>query len=648
MSEGNPVTVPTLVVDGAPATPTGSHPAPDTPTLDAGGEWGAAIMNYFKGLGVDPTAAPAKDVGTKPHMGGGVAPFPLPITMVGAFGGSETFEDYDEWKAAAKRQDEIDSLAMIFDSLVQNIRNDPEMSLEAKATKIAAVAGELGTRVKRDTDAQVAEDEKALDEPATESFWFEAEDFSFTFQRDQAAAAEKAATKRDTVVELRASDFADVPDAKKPSTWKLPLVRGHSGGFDLGRIGDAVAAMQPSGQLGSSESRVVARIRAAIGRAPGEAGQKSELRARLAKVKAAADGGLFTVYKDADGRYRWLTVHSNAYKDRENESFAPESHDEYVRWVDADAKDRMPELRIFHVPGSKVGRADLVDHTTEGFMIASGRFEPGMEHVAERLTEWSKSTPLGCSHGFWFDPDAFHGGVYHRYRSFEVSVLPLAYAANETTGFIAGKEVPVLSPEKKAALVASGGEEWANTIETRLGEAAKDAEEKGIAYKDIEAATLKVLEGAAPPKTKDGEPDPNGTAPPEGAVTPNADGTVTLNAEALAPLAKGMADLAEAVTGIAATVKAQGEQLVALKEADAAKIAEAFRPRFDPTKGFSATQSKDSIVGADDPAVAAAAAQNSGGVPPEMSGYFNEDGSLRGFGGPAPAAAPVTAPTPPA
>ena len=545
----------------------------------------------------------------------GMAPFP--VTSVGVFGGAESFSDYDEWKEAAKRQDEIDSLAAIFDALVQNIRNDPEMSLEEKGAQIVSVATELGVRVQRDTQSSHDEDEKALDDPATESFWFEAEDFSFTFSRDQ-VAAEKAATKREGNVQLRASDFADVPDAEEPSTWKLPLVRSRSGGFDLARIGDAITALQPGGprgqrvQLGSSKARVISRIGAAITKGTGDSKRKTELRERLTKVKERADGGLLSVFKDRNDSWRWLAIHSNEYRDRDGERFASKAHDEYVQWVDADPAVRMPELRVWHLKGSRLGRADLVDHTSHGFMLSSGTFDPGMEHAAKALAD--SDADLGVSHGFWFDPDAFRDGVYHRYRSFEVSVLPRDRAANETTGFIAGKEVPPMDADKKAYLVGVGGAEWAERVETALGEAAKQTADEGIAYKELEAAIF----APVAEKAEGEEPKPGAEQAPPAAIE---------------PIAAALATVADAVKSITETVERQGEQLAALKEEDAEKIAEAFRPRFDPSKGHVATESKESEVDPNSTEAKAAAEQQEGGRPSHLAGYLDEEGGLIGLGG---------------
>ncbi|KKN69211.1 hypothetical protein LCGC14_0443870 [marine sediment metagenome] len=605
----------TTLADLGVAVGGSSQPAPGPDAVVFRKPTTADVLRIVAAL--DP--AETKAVGAK-HGDGDFMPFP--VTSVGPFGGAESFADYDAWKQAVEVQGEVDTLTFAFDGLISNIRNDPELTLAQKATNIALVAGELGRRVEAQNSSHLDEDEKALDEPSSATFWFQAENFSFTYVDDQKDFAQKVATKRDRGVELKASDFADVPDATKPGGWKLPLVTGRSGNFDLARIGDAITALQPTGfrgnpvQLGSPKGRVKSRIRSAISRASGPADRKKALLERLGKAKDAGDPGSLVVFKDRDGRQRWLTIHSNEYVDREGEAFHKEAHDEFVRWVDTDKAERMPELRVFHVPGSGLGRADIVDHTSEGFMIASGTFYPQMEYVAKGLAE---RDDLGVSHGFWFDPAAFHGGVYHRYRSFEVSVLPRDRAANEATGFIAGKEVPMLNEDKKAELVAVGGAAWADAVESGLSELAKEADEKGLQYKEIETRVLAAL---TPAKEK-AEGDPAGGPTPDPT-------TVRVGLDAvIAPIAQGMAAIADTVKTIGADVKAQGEQIAALKEGDDEKIADAFRPRFDPTKGAPASEDPNNEPSAEVKATVEKSLE--GDVPDYLKPYVNNDGSLAGL-----------------
>ena len=196
--------------------------------------------------------------------------------------------------------------------------------------------------------------------------------------------------------------------------------------------------------------------------------------------------GDIVIFKDAAGGWRWFATHSNKYFDREKEVFPAVVHQEYERWVDSTGN--FPELRLWHVPGTRIGLADLVAYDEpSGFMVSSGTFDKGMEDVAERLAE---SSDLACSHGFAYrQEDLNEEGVYARYRSFEVTVLPAAHAANPWTAINVGqiaKEVKVgMEDAKRAFLVEHMGEERTKRIEAQLAELGKDLDEAGISFKGV-------------------------------------------------------------------------------------------------------------------------------------------------------------------
>lgn len=134
----------------------------------------------------------------------------------------------------------------------------------------------------------------------------------------------------------------------------------------------------------------------------------------------------FTTVKQKDGRTRFYTVWSNNFKDREGEIFTKAAHKEYVEW--ATEHNEYPELWLWHTAGSQFGQVDWLDATDDGFVHASGLIESGKEAIADQLSREES----GVSHGF-FGLQA--GNLIHWYRSYELSVLPLANAAVWTTSF---------------------------------------------------------------------------------------------------------------------------------------------------------------------------------------------------------------------
>lgn len=282
----------------------------------------------------------------------------------------------------------------------------------------------------------------------------------------------------------------------------------------------------------------------------------------FAKKEGEAVPGAFRAWKDLHGRTRFVAVHSNNFYDREGEVFPAERHREFERWVD-ETKE-YPELLVWHVPGARLGQADMITFDSNGFMVSSGTIDPGMEGAAERLGELGA---LGVSHGYYYDEKS-DDGVFGRYRSFEISVLPLERAANELTGF-AVEEVPTMLPAaKKEALVQVFGPEFTATLEANLTDAGKRARAKGLGSKEMEPVADAL--GAAMMSGFKDEPT-EGTPPPAAAV-PDAAALVAAVQTAIAPFAAQLNAVAAGLTETQEAVKA-------LSASDDEKIAAQFRPR---------------------------------------------------------------------
>jgi hypothetical protein len=324
------------------------------------------------------------------------------------------------------------------------------------------------------------------------------------------------------------------------------------------------------------------------------------------KTPEGVPAGDIVIFKDAAGGWRWFATHSNKFFDREKEVFPAAVHQEYEHWVDATGN--FPELRLWHVPGTRIGLADFVAYDEpSGLMISSGVFDKGMEDVAERL---AGSSDLACSHGFAYrQEDLNEEGVYARYRSFEVTVLPAAHAANPWTAINVGqiaKEVKVgMEDAKRAFLVEHMGEERTGRIEAQLAELGKELDEAGISFKGVlEENGTGEGEGegdggsgeagaATEEKPSEGETAGDGEKPvaadgasgsqPAGEEDSDGGGKSTelvgeisavINTvvrEQLAPLQAVITELQESVKG--------------LKESDDSKVANAMRPRVEVSIG---------------------------------------------------------------
>ena len=193
----------------------------------------------------------------------------------------------------------------------------------------------------------------------------------------------------------------------------------------------------------------------------------------------------FTLTKDVDGRLRWFGFVSGNFKDRDKEVFPAEVHQEYVQFLDR--TKQYPELWVWHSPGSRFGKADWAEYD-HGFLMMSGLVDQGKETTAEAIAAMPDQ---GMSHGFKFhyrEP-----GVIGFYRTYEVSVLPLSFAAFPWTRIeILNKETS-MRPEKRAYLESVLGKDRVAEIETQADALQKSLVAAGVDWKEFDPHPVEAL-----------------------------------------------------------------------------------------------------------------------------------------------------------
>lgn len=149
-----------------------------------------------------------------------------------------------------------------------------------------------------------------------------------------------------------------------------------------------------------------------------------------------------TIFKNAEGRWRWVMLSSNAFEDRDGEVISQKALEEDVARADADG-DYGP-LRWWHIPGFDIGDCDF--NAMHGrILVEAGGFKD------ERLGELigAKASELSGSIGFFHaldEPD--EEGVYHSIRRFERSILPKEAASNPFVQLIVETEEMPMKKEK--------------------------------------------------------------------------------------------------------------------------------------------------------------------------------------------------------
>jgi len=417
----------------------------------------------------------------------------------------------------------------------------------AAVSQLQAVLKKAGITLAAEEPAQAEEVKAALD-----AYEREREEMTLFGKIKELFFGQKAVTKTEGGESFPAEDYAYVPDAESPSTWKLRLTES-PGKLTVIQVARAITALQPGGFRGQKvdipsgdKPGVIGKISGAIGRIPGASDeQKATLRDCLNAVKEGASA--FTVTKDKAGNLRWLTITSNRYYDRDEEVFPEAVHQEAVKV--ASERGEYPELWLWHTPGTRIGKGDWADYA-DGFRFDSGTIDPGSEGVAVKLAH----ADLGVSHGFTFVRE---GDTYVEYMTHEVSPLPRQFAANPWTGLMLEKEDKDMgfTAEKRAFLVDALGEDKVTQIEAGATALRKELEDAGATFKDL------LDDGEAPA--------------PSQAVTVDLAPLTGL----LEELKGGIAKMQETVTGLEGQVVEHGNAIKALQKTDDEKIAAAIAPK---------------------------------------------------------------------
>ena len=274
----------------------------------------------------------------------------------------------------------------------------------------------------------------------------------------------------------------------------------------------------------------------------------------------------FVVEKDLKGQHRWFGWVSNKYRDRDGEIISEAAHKEFIEWVYKDAAARMPQLWLWHTPKTAMKeRADWIDYA-DGFLHASGPLTEKEAKMLEGIDD------PGMSHGFFCNKE---NDIINKYRSFEGSVLPLKYVANEWTDFatLQQEAKDMFNPQKREFLVGRLGEEKVAELEASTKDRVEILKELGIEFKEAEEIPVVV---------KEEEPTPEEPVVEKEATA--LDAKAILDALGLSELSEYLEGQSKQVEELTATVKEQSETITALQKSDDEKIAETLTPRVDVEK----------------------------------------------------------------
>lgn len=187
----------------------------------------------------------------------------------------------------------------------------------------------------------------------------------------------------------------------------------------------------------------------------------------------------FAVFK-ANGRYRWILISSNAYRDRDQEIVSQKALEGAV--AIADKTGYRGPLRWWHVPGLDIGDCDF--QAMHGrFLIESGTFRD--ERIGAAVAR--KAHALQASIGFTHppsDPDA--SGVFHHIAIFERSLTPHGRASNVLTRLAVKKDRSMDNVKKEALKQLLNDDAFLDELLQRTGQTDQAMEAAGVDFKSAD------------------------------------------------------------------------------------------------------------------------------------------------------------------
>lgn len=195
---------------------------------------------------------------------------------------------------------------------------------------------------------------------------------------------------------------------------------------------------------------------------------------------------MMQIFKDKkDGKYRWVTFSSNAFRDADGEIVSIKAlEDDCAR---ADEDGMYGPLRWWHLPGLELGWCDF-NAVIGRTLVESGTFKD--DSIAKKLTESNFQISIGFRHPL-DQPD--QNGVFHTIRRFERSIVPTGRVANSLTKFeVITKESNNMATiqEKLSALKTILGDDGlVAKVLAGASAAEKSADEAGLDWKELAEET---------------------------------------------------------------------------------------------------------------------------------------------------------------
>lgn len=172
--------------------------------------------------------------------------------------------------------------------------------------------------------------------------------------------------------------------------------------------------------------------------------QKTTLQKLFAKILGIDDTIEASGFKVVDDDH-WMGWWTNNFEDRQKQLFSADAIDEYIQRVKS-GEIPYPELWYYHIPGTRHGQAEKLWRVGH-FGVAYGSFDNTNLGRTFKAHYQSNRKSRGMSHGFFYPENQLVDGVFHKFTTFEVTVLDPHHAANPYTTFKEISDMKALVPD---------------------------------------------------------------------------------------------------------------------------------------------------------------------------------------------------------
>lgn len=376
--------------------------------------------------------------------------------------GPKSLSELEEKRLAAEKTRKVRDVTWDTEDVISNIINDPATEVDEKVGQINGVASEMKTMINKILGTESKKDLGDFDYDLVHTELL-LKDMNFLDKLEMLSA--KTVLTSGARNALSDGDFALVTNRNGKKVRKYPI---HDKTHVRNALARVAQMIKRGGQAAADARAALPKIRAAA------------KKFGIGKTPSKKNYTGFVIEKDANGDYRWVGWATNNRKDREKDFLMDISHKEFVEYL-----DNTPRWKIQFRPWHKKEYA--FTHPVDawmyknGFMIYSGKLE---ENEAIRLMRIAQKEKLGMSHGFI--PLERKGHNIEKYRTFEVSVLPLYAAANPYTSLeVISKEALSMKGKQEKFLRDVLGDENFEELSKETEALSKLLDEADIPSKDL-------------------------------------------------------------------------------------------------------------------------------------------------------------------